>query len=172
MPAPVAGARGTWRTLGAVTLPGEYAPSPVAWVRDEVELIERTGVAVGGRRVVVLGTRGARTGLLRKTPLMRVELRGTYAAVASTAGADRHPAWYANVLACPEVELRDGTQVSRRVAREATGAERARWWSLACGVFPSYVTYQSRTRRRIPLLLLELPGADGPAPDGTVGPAP
>jgi F420H(2)-dependent quinone reductase len=136
-------------------LTGEYAPSSVSWVREEVELIERTGVARDGRRVVVLTTRGARTGLLRKTPLMRVEFGGTYAAVASMAGADRHPAWYTNALACPEVELRDGDQVLDLVAREVTGPERARWWSLACTVFPSYVGYQSRTRRRIPLLVLE-----------------
>lgn len=138
-----------------MTLRGEYAPSSVDWVREEVELIERTGTARNGRRVVVLTTRGARTGLLRKTPLMRVAHAGTYAAVASMAGADRHPAWYANALAFPQVELRDGDQVFDLVAREVTGAERARWWSRACTVFPSYVGYQSRTRRRIPLLLLE-----------------
>jgi deazaflavin-dependent oxidoreductase (nitroreductase family) len=138
-----------------MTLRGEYAPSTVSWVREEVELIERTGTAVKGRRVVVLTTRGARTGLLRKAPIMRVALGGTYAAVASMAGADRHPAWYTNALAHPEVELRDGTQVLDLVARQVTGPERARWWSLACTVFPSYVSYQSRTRRRIPLLVLE-----------------
>ena len=86
---------------------------------------------------------------------MRVTHGGVYAVVASMAGADRHPHWYANVLAHPEVTLRDGDEVLRLVAREATGAERSRWWSLACSVFPSYVGYQSRTRRRIPLLLLE-----------------
>jgi deazaflavin-dependent oxidoreductase (nitroreductase family) len=138
-----------------VALGGEYAPSPVAWVREEVALIERTGVARDGRAVVVLTTRGARSGLLRKTPLMRVEHAGVYAAVASMAGADRHPAWYANALAHPQVELRDGDAVAALVAREVTGSERAGWWSRACTVFPSYVGYQSRTRRRIPLLLLE-----------------
>jgi F420H(2)-dependent quinone reductase len=137
---------------------GTYAPSPVPWVRDEVELIERTGIAVGGRRVVVLTSVGARSGLVRKTPLMRVTHGGVYAAVASMGGAERHPHWYANVLAHPEVELRDGEALHSLVAREVTGAERARWWSRACTVFPSYVEYQSRTRRRIPVLLLE-PGA-------------
>ncbi|MPQ97069.1 nitroreductase family deazaflavin-dependent oxidoreductase [Modestobacter sp. I12A-02628] len=151
---------------------GAYQPSPVAWVREEVELIERTGVAVGGRRVVLLGTVGARSGALRKTPLMRVELGGVYAAVASMAGAQRHPAWYANVLAHPVVQLRDGDEVSERVAREVTGAERARWWSLACTVFPSYVTYQSRTRRRIPVLLLERPAGGRERPAGGPGTAP
>jgi deazaflavin-dependent oxidoreductase (nitroreductase family) len=104
---------------------------------------------------VLLTTVGACSGLLRKTPLMRVTHGGVYAVVASMAGADRHPHWYANVLAHPEVTLRDGDEVLQLVAREATGAERSRWWSLACSVFPSYVGYQSRTRRRIPLLLLE-----------------
>jgi deazaflavin-dependent oxidoreductase (nitroreductase family) len=134
---------------------GEYAASPVPWVREEVEQLEATGVAFGGRPVVLLTTVGVRTGLLRKTPLMRVEHAGVYAAVASMGGADRHPAWYANALAHPEVELRDGERVCSLVAREVTGPERARWWSRACTVFPSYVGYQSRTRRRIPLLLLE-----------------
>lgn len=132
-----------------------YLPSPVDWVREEVELIERTGVAVDGRAVVVLTSVGVRTGALRKTPLMRVEHAGTYAAVASTAGGDEHPKWYANVLARPAVQLRDGGVVHELLAREPVGAERAAWWSRACTAFPSYADYQSRTRRRIPLLLLE-----------------
>jgi deazaflavin-dependent oxidoreductase (nitroreductase family) len=142
-------------------LAGEYEPSSVAWVRDEVAHLERTGVGLRGRQVVLLTSRGARTGRLRKTPLMRVTHAGVYAVVASMAGADRHPHWYANVLAHPEVELRDGDHVVDLLAREVTGPERARWWSLACTVFPSYVEYQSRTRRRIPLLVLESPATPG-----------
>lgn len=139
-----------------MALGGVYGPSSVKWVRDEVEHLEANdGLAADGRRVVVLTTVGARTGLLRKTPLMRVEYAGTYAVVASMAGADRHPDWYANVLARPEVELRDGAFVLSLVGREVEGGERARWWSRACTAFPSYANYQSRTRRRIPLLLLE-----------------
>lgn len=137
-------------------LSGEYAPSSVDWVRAEVEQIERTGgSAFRDRPVVLLTTVGARTGLLRKTPVMRVEHAGTYAVVASMAGADRHPQWYANALVHPRVELRDGPTVHELVAREVTGAERARWWSRSCTAFPSYVDYQRRTRRRIPVLLLE-----------------
>ena len=138
-------------------LVGTYEPSTVAWVREEVEHLERTGTGLRGRDVVLLTTVGARSGLLRKTPLMRVTHGGVYAVVASMAGADRNPQWYANALAHPEVELRDGPQVLDLVAREVRGAERAGWWSRACTVFPSYVDYQSRTRRRIPLLLLEPP---------------
>jgi deazaflavin-dependent oxidoreductase (nitroreductase family) len=108
---------------------------------------------------VLLTTIGARSGRLRKTPLMRVAHGGVYAVVASMAGADRDPHWYTNALAHPAVELRDGHRVLDLVAREVTGTERAGWWSRACTVFPSYADYQSRTRRRIPLLLLE--AADG-----------
>jgi len=139
-----------------VALVGTYAPSSVDWVRAEVEHLERTGgSAFRDRPVVLLTTVGARSGLLRKTPLMRVAHAGSYAAVASRAGADRHPDWYANVRACPEVELRDGALVLELVARELAGAERAAWWSRACTAFPSYVGYQSRTRRQIPILVLE-----------------
>jgi len=137
-------------------LAGEYEPSTVDWVRKEVAHLERTGgLAWGGRPVVLLTTLGARTGRLRKTPLMRVEHRGTYAVVASRAGADGHPGWYANLLAHPEADLRDGAGTRSLLAREVEGAERARWWSRACTVFPSYAGYQSRTRRRIPVVLLE-----------------
>jgi F420H(2)-dependent quinone reductase len=141
-----------------MALIGEYEPSSVPWVRDEVDHLERTGAGLRGRSVVLLTTVGARTGRLRKTPLMRVAHAGVFAAVASTAGAEHHPHWYANALAHPEVELRDGSTVLRLVAREVTGAERGAWWSRACTVFPSYVDYQRRTRRRIPVLLLEPPG--------------
>jgi deazaflavin-dependent oxidoreductase (nitroreductase family) len=148
--------RPAWDTARMALL-GEYAPSTVAWVREEVEHLERTGEGLRGRSVVLLTTVGARSGLLRKTPLMRVEHAGVYAAVASTRGGDRNPHWYANALAHPQVELRDGDEVLSLIARAATGAERSRWWSLACTRFPSYVEYQRLTGRRIPLLLLEPP---------------
>lgn len=139
-----------------MALEGTYGPSSVDWVRHEVEHIERTGgSALRDRPVVLLTTLGARSGLLRKTPLMRVEHQGTYAAVASMAGGEQHPAWYANVVAHPQVDLRDGAQVLSLTARVLEGDERTRWWSRACTAFPSYVDYQSRTRRRIPVVLLE-----------------
>lgn len=144
-----------------------YRPSPVAWVAEEVEEVEhllRTGVATDGRPVVLLSTTGARTGLLRRTPLMRVEHAGTYAAVASARGAERDPAWLANVRAQPRVALLDAGRTLELVGREATGDERARWWSRACTAFPSYATYQSRTRRRIPVVLLEPAGVSPPSP--------
>jgi deazaflavin-dependent oxidoreductase (nitroreductase family) len=134
---------------------GTYLPSPIHSVRAEVEQLERTGRTVDGRAVVVLSTVGARTGAVRKTPLMRVEHAGTYAAVASMAGSDEHPRWYSNALAHPAAQLLDGGRLHAVTAREADDAERAAWWSRACTVFPSYATYQGRTRRRIPVLLLE-----------------
>ena len=132
-----------------------YLPSPVDWVREEVEHVERTGRGLRDRPVVVLTSVGARTGAVRKTPLMRVEHAGTYAVVASCAGSHEHPAWYRNVLAHPQVLLQDGASVHRLRARDPVGAERSAWWSRACTAFPSYARYQSRTCRRIPLLLLE-----------------
>jgi deazaflavin-dependent oxidoreductase (nitroreductase family) len=132
-----------------------YIPSPVDWVRDEVEHLERTGHGLDGRAVVLLTTIGARTGAVRKTPLMRVEHAGTYAAVASMAGATAHPASFHNVTAHPRVELLDAGVVHVLTAREVVGAERAGWWSRACTVFPSYAGYQSKTRRTIPVVLLE-----------------
>ena len=133
----------------------EYGPSPVDWVRNDVEHYERTGTAADGRSVVVLTTIGARSGLLRKTPLMRVESRGVYAVVASQGGLPTHPHWYANVLAQPHVLLQDGLVQRPYVAREVVGEERVRWWNTACVAFPPYADYQSRTSRRIPVLVLD-----------------
>lgn len=124
-------------------------------MRTEVEHLERTGHGLDGRAVVLLTTIGARTGAVRKTPLMRVAHADTYAAVASMAGAATHPAWYRNVLANPRVELLDAGVTYVLTAREVVGVERSQWWSRACTVFPSYADYQSSTRRRIPVVLLE-----------------
>ena len=134
---------------------GGYVPSPLDWVRAEVEHYERTGSGLSDRPLVLLTTRGARTGALRKTPLMRVTAGGTWAAIASAAGHCDHPAWYFNVLADPRVQLQDGPDLWDLTAREVTGPERSAWWSRANAVFPSYADYQRSTRRRIPVLLLE-----------------
>lgn len=124
-------------------------------MRAEVEHLERTGQGLDGRAVILLTTTGARTCALRKTPLMRVAHAGSYAAVASMAGAATHPSWYLNVKAHPHVELLDAGVVHLLTARELDGSERAAWWSRACTVFASYADYQSRTRRVIPVVLLE-----------------
>ena len=140
-------------------LSGEYRPSTQQWVRDQVELYESSGGTEGtthaGMPVVVLTTVGARSGALRKTPLMRVEHEGRYAVVASLGGAPKHPVWYANLLADPRVELQDGPVRRDMTAREVTGEEKARWWERAVAAYPDYADYQARTEREIPVLVLE-----------------
>ena len=142
-------------------LTGEYEPSSQQWVRDQVELYESSGGTQGttlrdtGLPVVIITNVGASSGKLRKTPLMRVEHEGRYAAVASQGGAPKHPAWYANFLAHPLVELQDGPVKRDYVAREVDGEEREQWWERAVAAFPPYAEYQRKTERRIPVLVLE-----------------
>ncbi|BCM65468.1 MULTISPECIES: nitroreductase family deazaflavin-dependent oxidoreductase [Streptomyces] len=142
-------------------LEGEYEPSPTQWVREQVELYESSGGTKGttlrdtGLPVIVLTTRGAKSGKIRKTPLMRVEHEGRYAAVASVGGAPRHPVWYFNVKSDPHVELQDGPVKRDMRAREVTGAEKAEWWERAVAAFPPYAEYQEKTSREIPVFVLE-----------------
>ncbi len=140
-------------------LEGEYEPSPTTWVRNQVELYESSGGTKGttmqGMPVVLLTTRGARSGKIRKTPLMRVEHEGRYAAVASLGGAPEHPVWYHNLKAEPRVELQDGPVKRDMRAREVTGAEKARWWERAVAAYPPYADYQKKTDRVIPVFVLE-----------------
>ena len=140
-------------------LEGQYLPSTSDWARKQAELIEssggRQGTELQGRPVVVLTTRGARTGALRKTALMRVEHEGRYAVVASRGGAPRHPQWYFNLVAHPEVELQDGPEKHDFLAHEATGAEREEWWARAVEAFAPYAEYQEKTSRLIPVFALE-----------------
>ncbi|MEV5383955.1 nitroreductase family deazaflavin-dependent oxidoreductase [Streptomyces sp. NPDC052721] len=142
-------------------LEGEYEPSPTQWVREQVELYESSGGTKGttlldtGLPVIVLTTRGAKSGKIRKTPLMRVEHGGRYAAVASLGGAPRHPVWYFNVKSDPHVELQDGPVKRDMRAREVTGAEKAEWWERAVAAYPAYADYQKNTSREIPVFVLE-----------------
>ncbi|WP_433276432.1 nitroreductase family deazaflavin-dependent oxidoreductase [Pseudonocardia xinjiangensis] len=140
-------------------LTGEYEISPVGWVRDQTEKIFETGttesVDIKGRKVILLTTRGAKSGKLRKVPLMRVEHDGRYAIVASLGGAPKNPVWYYNVKADPHVELQDGTVSKDYVAREITGDEKATWWERAVEAYPDYADYQKKTDRQIPVFLLE-----------------
>ncbi|MCX4825462.1 nitroreductase family deazaflavin-dependent oxidoreductase [Streptomyces sp. NBC_01142] len=140
-------------------LEGEYEPSPEKWVRDQVELIESSGGTKGttimGLPVILLTTRGAKSGKIRKSPLMRVEHKGTYAAVASLGGGPKNPVWYYNVVAEPRVELRDGEVRQDMTAREVTGEEKALWWARAVEAFPQYADYEKKTEREIPVFVLE-----------------
>ncbi|GLW46661.1 nitroreductase [Streptomyces sp. NBRC 14336] len=147
--------------IDAMPLEGEYEPSPTRWVREQVELYESSGGTEGttlrdtGLPVVLLTTRGAKSGKIRKTPLMRVEHEGRYAVVASQGGAPRHPVWYHNLKADPRVELRDRTEQWDMTAREVTGAEKAEWWERAVAAYPPYADYQKKTDREIPVFVLE-----------------
>jgi deazaflavin-dependent oxidoreductase (nitroreductase family) len=140
-------------------LDGEYEPSPAQWVRDQVDEYERTdgasGTSLRGMAVILLTTKGAKSGKLRKTPLMRVEHDGRYAAVASLGGAPKNPVWYYNVQAEPLVELQDGPVKQDMTAREVHGAEKAEWWERAVAAYPDYADYQQKTEREIPLFVLE-----------------
>ncbi len=142
-------------------LDGDYEPSAQKWVRDQVEEYESSGGTRGttlretGLPVVIVTNLGARSGKLRKTPLMRVENEGSYAAVASQGGAPTHPAWYENLRAHPRVEVQDGPDKQDMSARELSGAERQQWWERSVAAFPNYADYQDKTEREIPVFLLE-----------------
>jgi len=140
-------------------LSGTYVPSPTEWVRDQVELYESSGGTQGttlrGLPVILLITKGAKSGNIRKSPLMRVEHDGSYAVVASKGGAPENPVWYYNVVANPDVELQDGPSKWDMVAREVTGDEKKVWWDRAVAAYPDYAEYQKKTDRPIPVFVLE-----------------
>jgi deazaflavin-dependent oxidoreductase (nitroreductase family) len=142
-------------------LHGEYAPSTSGWARTQAELIEESGGTEGltlrdtGMPVIVLTTLGAKSGKLRKTALMRVEDGGVYAVVASLGGAPKHPQWYFNLVAHPEVELQDEGDKHDYRAREVFGDEKALWWERSVAAYPPYADYQQKTDRQIPVFVLE-----------------
>ena len=140
-------------------LTGEYEPSPYDYVRQQVEEYEASGGERGnlqrdtGLPVVIVTTRGAKSGNLRKFPLMRVEHDGEYALVASKGGAPEHPKWYANIAANPEVMIQDGPEPRDYIAHEAEGEEREDWWERAVEAFPNYAEYEKNTDRLIPVFV-------------------
>src|ERR1700728_2183326 len=139
-------------------LEGEYAPSPWDWSREQADKYAEPGGAdaadLKGMPIILLTTVGAKTGKLRKTPLMRVEHDGDYAVVASLGGAPTNPVWYHNLTSNPHVELQDGPVKKDYLAREAHGSERADWWERAVASFPDYAEYQKKTTRTIPVFVL------------------
>jgi F420H(2)-dependent quinone reductase len=143
-----------------MALQGTYVPSTFKWVRDQVDLYERTGGTEGstlrdtGQPVIIVTMRGAKTGDVRKIALMKVEHDGEYALVASLGGAPKHPVWYYNLLAHPdEVTIQDGPEPFDVTVREIDGDERAVWWERAAAAFPNYIEYQNKTERTIPVLI-------------------
>ena len=139
-------------------LSGEYEPSTSDWARENAETYMESGGTDGtelkGRPVILLTTIGAKSGKIRKTPLMRVEHDGEYAVVASLGGAPKNPVWYYNVKAHPRVELQDGSVTKDYEAREVFGDEKVAWWDRAVEAWPDYAEYQTKTDRQIPLFVL------------------
>lgn len=142
-----------------MALDGEYIPSTSEWARDQVALFEASngldGATFLDKPVVVLTTRGVKTGALRKNPVMRVEHNGRYAVVASQGGAPSHPGWYFNIRAEPRVVLQDAAVTRDYIAHEAVGDEREAWWARATEAWPDYDGYQSSTDRVIAVFVLE-----------------
>ena len=143
-----------------MTLEGEYVPSPWQWVRDQVETYERTGgreantLLDTGLPIIIVTTRGNKSGTLRKTALMRVEHDGEYALVASMGGAPKHPVWYYNLVADPTaVVIQDGPEPFDAEVREVGGDERAAWWERSVAAYPPYAEYQTKTERLIPVFV-------------------
>ena len=140
----------------------QYVPSPIGWVRDQVELYERTNGAEGntlretGLPVIIVTNKGNKTGNIRKTPLMRVKDGSSYVLVGSMGGAPKNPVWVYNLRENPDVEIRDRDEVQQMRVREVTDdAERGRLWSLSVAAFPPYEGYQQRTARKIPVFVAE-----------------
>ena len=144
-----------------MALQGTYVPSTTEWVRKNVEEYEASNGEKGGTLpgtrypVVVITSVGARSGHLRKNPVMRVEHEGAYLAVASNGAAADDPAWAENFRTHPEVELQDKAAKHTYVARELSGPEREEWWQRAVDTWPTYASYQEKTERLIPIFLLE-----------------
>jgi deazaflavin-dependent oxidoreductase (nitroreductase family) len=141
-------------------LQGEYEPSPWDWVREQVEEYEASNSQRAntfldtGLPVVIITTRGRKSGKIRKFPLMRVEHDGEYALVASLGGAPTNPTWYGNLIADPTaLMIQDGAEPRDFVAREVQGDERALWWERAVDAYPSYADYQIKTSRIIPVFV-------------------
>jgi len=146
------------RKLVTMPLEGEYAPSPWDWSREQADKYAESGGAdaadMKGMPIILLTTVGAKTGKLRKTPLMRVEHNGEYACVASLGGAPKNPVWYYNIAKNPRVELQDGSVTQDYDAREVFGDEKAVWWERAVQAYPDYADYQTKTDRQIPVFVL------------------
>ena len=143
-----------------MVLHGQYVPSTRQWVRDQVEVYERSGgreahtLRDTGLPIVVVTMRGNKTGNIRKIALMRVEHAGEYALVASMGGAPTNPVWYYNLLANPdEVTVQDGPEPFEAHVRQLTGDERQVWWERAVAAYPPYADYQKKTERQIPVLI-------------------
>ncbi len=145
--------------MGASPFDGEYEPPTQGWVRKQVETYEASGGTEAntlmdtGLPVIVMTTVGAKSGKVRKAPLMRVENDGEYALVASKGGTPENPGWYHNLAKLPLVRIQDGPAPAEYDIRELSGNERTEWWDRAVAAFPPYADYQEKTERTIPVFL-------------------
>ena len=143
-----------------MTIEGEYVPSAIDWVREQIEAYERSGgreantLRDTGLPIIVVTMRGHRTGNVRKIALMRVEHDGEYALVGSKGGSPTDPEWVHNFRAHPdEVLIQDGPEPFEAEVRQVSGEERATWWERAVAAFPTYERYQEKTDREIPVFV-------------------
>ena len=146
--------------IGDMSYDTEYVPIPSSHVADMVEQIEQAGttsVVDWGKGVVLLTMVGAKSGKIRKVPLMRVEHDGVYAVVASLGGAPKHPVWYYNLKAEPKLQVMDGAVTGDFVAREIAvdSEERKIWWDRSVDAWPDYAEYAKKTDRVMPIFVLE-----------------
>lgn len=141
-----------------MTIDGTYEPSPWEPIAEQVALYESSsgteGTTLEGQPCIILWTKGARSGMIRKTPLMRVADGDSYAVIGSMGGAPDHPQWVHNLRATPQARLQDGPKLADYSVREVQGDEKARWWTIATRVWPSYDDYQDATDRVIPLFVV------------------
>ena len=143
-----------------MSLQGEYEPSAYRWVREQVAEYEASNgqrantLLDTGLPVIIVTTRGNKSGKIRKFALMRVEHDGEYALVASLGGAPKNPVWYYNVRADPSaLMIQDGPEPFDAVAREVSGDEKRVWWNRAVAAYPPYAEYQAKTDREIPVFV-------------------
>jgi deazaflavin-dependent oxidoreductase (nitroreductase family) len=142
-----------------MAISGEYEPSAIGWVADQVAEYEASGgqrantLRDTGIPIVVITMRGHASAKVRKIGLMRVEHDGEYALIASFGGRPDNPVWVKNLVADPHVLIQDGPEPHEYVVREVFGGERDEWFQRGVSVFPTYAEYQARTERVIPVFV-------------------
>ena len=140
----------------------DYIPPTLDWVREQVELYEGSNGTEGttlrdtGMPCIIVTHSGNKTGGIRKIPLMRVEVDGSYVLVGSYGGRPRNPVWVYNIRTNPDVEIRDKTEIFKMRVREITeDPERQRLWDASAAAYPPYNEYQAKTDRKIPVFIAE-----------------
>ncbi len=140
----------------------KYIPASLDWVREQVELYESSGGTEGttlldtGMPCIIVTHTGNKTGGIRKIPLMRVEVDGSYVLIGSMGGQPNNPVWVYNIRANPDIQIRDLTEVFEMRAREVTDeAEREKLWQAGVAAYPPYEDYQAKTSRKIPVFIAE-----------------